>query len=73
MGEHLEVSRPLTDKLEADAALLAKAQVNVANQVDERDRAIPYGQGLGIVVVSEKCHPSGDLIGEREGVFGPLA
>lgn len=72
MGQDLEVVRSLAGKLEADAALLAEALVNVSDQVDERDRAVP-DQRLGILIVPEKCHPKRDLVGEREGVLGLLA
>jgi hypothetical protein len=50
VGQDLEVVRSLTNKLEADAALLAEALVNVSDQVDERDRAV-RNQGLSILVV----------------------
>jgi hypothetical protein len=73
VGQKLEVVRSLADKLETDAALLTEVLVNVSHQVfDECNRAVP-DEGLGLLVMLEKRHSKGDLIGERKGVLGPLA
>jgi len=68
VGEHLEVVRPLTDKLEGDAALLTETLVDMSDQIDKSDRAVP-DRGLDILVMAEKCHPKRNLIGEWEGVL----
>lgn len=72
MGQKLEVVRSLADKLETDAVLRTEVLVNVSHQVDECNRAVP-DEGLGLLVVPEKRHSKGDLIGERKGVLGLLA
>jgi len=72
VGEDLEVVRSFADQVEADTALLTEALVNVSDQIDKSERAVP-DRGLDILVMAEKCHPKRNLIGEWEGVLGLLA